>query len=87
MTTPKAWNQDAYDEHPSDCSSLLEFKFFHPGGRCCATCYEYCTDCGAAFYIEGLQWLNHNDADAETEVWLCDCCKRRRTCLKPGLSP
>lgn len=74
MSAP--YNQAKYDAHPKDCASLPQFKFFRPGGVCCMSCYEVCTDCEHPFWNEGLTFIDGGPVD--DDEWLCDCCQRAR---------
>lgn len=71
-----AYNQAAYDDHPKNCASLPSFKFFYPGGVCCISCYDVCTDCDAPFATEALTFID--GGPVEEDEWLCDCCERKR---------
>lgn len=74
MSTP--YSQAKFDAHPKDCGSLPSFKFFRPGGVCCISCYDICSDCDAPFATEALTFID--GGPVEEDEWLCECCKRAR---------
>ena len=68
----------AWDEHDKTCRSLERLWLGRKGGVTCPSDITDCAGCEVTFYNEGVTWVNWNDPDAEDDVYLCECCQRRR---------
>lgn len=67
----------AWDEHDKTCESLGDLWLGRKGGVSCPSDITACGRCEVLFYNEGVTLVNRDDPDAEEDIYLCECCRRR----------